>query len=251
MRQLVLTSYALSLNGLVVSVALAADPVRPQPPAALLPPPVTLERAAAQATPRDARTSNVRRSAPRSAATTTDSTPPAVSLFNLPQSVSMAKLGQYLPFTVKARDDLSGINYVLALLNSPSGNQQIEVWTTPFGETRLDRRTGQYLAPNLEPGIWRVQHVRACDLAFNCAEWTGAALQSIKGRQQVEIQNSFYDTTPPTLSNGVLSLNWIDGSRGMVAATVAAQDAGSPRARPASGGPKWNCAARKPKAAAA
>ena len=230
MRQLVLASCAWFLNGLGASVALAAGPVLPEPPNALLPPPVALARVAAPAAAPNARPTAPRRSATRNAATAADSSPPVVSSFRLPPSFTMAKLGEYMPFTVKARDDLSGVSYVLALLASPSGNQQVEVWSTSFGETRLDRRSGQYLPPNLEPGLWQMQRLSTCDLASNCTEWTGTALQAIKGRQQVEVRNAFYDITPPTLSSGVLTLNWIDGSRGMVAATVAAQDTGNPRA---------------------
>lgn len=191
---------ALALNGLVASLALAGGPS------------VSTATGA------------------RPAATASDATPPVVTSFSLPSAITLAQLGQYMPFTVKARDGGVGLNQVSALLTSPSGNQQIELWVSSYGETRMDRRTGTYLAPNMEPGIWQIQRVSSCDLATNCNEWTGTALASIKGRHQVEIRSAYYDITPPNLASGVLGLTWVDGTRGLVAATVTAQDTGNPRA---------------------
>lgn len=229
MRQFVRASCTLSLTGLVASLGLAAEPMPPMAP------PLALARAAAQAKAPSARLTAPapRRGAARKAATTADSAPPVVSSFSLPASVTLTRYGQDMPIAFKASDDLAGLGNFYAVIGSPSGNQQLGIFleSVVLGETLTDRRVGQWVYPNVEPGIWKLLRVGVCDLAQNCQEWDGdTQLRALKGRHQVEVKNALYDVTPPTLSRSVLSLRQVAGVGTIVEADVVALDAGDPRA---------------------
>lgn len=203
---------------------LAAEPARPLPEAT-----TTL---AAQAAPTNDRTSAPihRRSTAHKVARLADATPPVISSFGLPATATVGQYGTTMAFTFKGSDNISGLNRVQAVVVSPSGLNSMDIWLPLYGELHSDIKAGHYLQPSLEPGVWRLQSVSACDYYANCTVLTGAELQTIKGRHQVEVRNAYFDITPPTLSQGMLTTIDPIGSRGMVIAEVVAQDTGNPRA---------------------
>lgn len=130
-----------------------------------------------------------------------DSTPPVLTAFNASTMLNASKANWPFKITVKATDDLSGVQGIYFAATGPSG-QSIFAYAYPgfpalsvtvnggFGNTALTRM--------LEPGAWKFTSGYAYDVAGNYTYVDEATLDALGNTTFTVANNSGYDSIPPT-----------------------------------------------------
>lgn len=132
-----------------------------------------------------------------------DVTGPVLTAFNAPTSLKMSKSAAPFRVTVKATDDLSGVNYMYFYAYGPSGQTVSLFAGSAFPVTNFNSPAGiSGLSRFIEPGTWTINYGYGYDAAGNYANFDQPTLQALGNTTFTVVNTSGYDTVKPTLVGG-------------------------------------------------
>ena len=111
-----------------------------------------------------------------------DTKAPSLISFDFePKMVDTSLSSQTITFTIHVTDDLSGLDHGVFDFKSPSGNQHLEGWLSPYNLITGDKLDGVYLETvdlpqNSEAGTWRIDDFILYDETNNQRELDRADL---------------------------------------------------------------------------
>jgi len=135
-----------------------------------------------------------------------DTTPPSIKSFRItPPANAAAALAQVV-VDLQGTDDLSGVQSVSLTLSGPHGQLLQGVGHTQMPGTKYSTKFAMDVSAYTEPGTWTATSAFISDYAGNWVFYDAQQLASL-GNASVTIGNShpeLVDTTPPTLTGGVV-----------------------------------------------
>lgn len=133
-----------------------------------------------------------------------DTAPPVLTAFNVPETIDLGPTGSTLSASFKASDDLSGVKQLQATAYGPGG--QIAVYfvsNAPSTKISGTMHSNGH-KPFLTPGVYTYKSVDITDFAGNKRSLDAAELAAL-GRVSFTLKNDRgYDTVAPSLVRGTI-----------------------------------------------
>lgn len=146
-----------------------------------------------------------RQRAARIDAVVLDISGPVLTAFNSGATLDVGKAASPFSVTVKATDELSGVQALYFYATGPSG-QTIYAYAAQGYPAKSVNLAGGLNSINrmLEPGSWRFTYGYATDAAGNYSYFDEAALDALGNTTFTVVNKSGYDLTKPSLTAGKL-----------------------------------------------
>lgn len=134
-----------------------------------------------------------------------DSVGPVLTAFDSGTKVDLGKAAVPFSVTVKATDDLSGVQALYFYATGPSGQIAYAYAAQGYPAKSVTLLGGlSSINRMLEPGVWKFVYGYATDVAGNYSYFDEATLDALGNTTFTVVNKAGYDLTKPALSSGKL-----------------------------------------------
>lgn len=134
-----------------------------------------------------------------------DTVGPVLTAFDSGAKLDLGKAASPFSMTVKATDDLSGVQALYFYATGPSGQIAYAYAAQGYPAKSVTVLGGlSSMNKMLEPGVWKFTYGYGIDVAGNFSYFDEATLDALGNTSFTVVNKSGYDLTSPTLSSGKL-----------------------------------------------